>query len=254
MGALHAGHVGLIGTARAKAEAINGRVVVSVFVNPAQFNERADFDRYPRDLETDVRHALAAGADAVFAPEVPEVYPGGVPTGPAQLPTVALGRGLEDEGRTGHFDGVVRVLGRLYELTGCSAAVFGEKDWQQFQVARATATEGVEIVGHPIVRDTDGLALSSRNVHLSPDGRARALAIPRAVRGAQDHATVGAAEAFMRATLGSAGVEIAYATVRDAETLGVLEPGTGRFAGARVLVTGSVEGVRLLDNGPWVGP
>lgn len=253
MGALHAGHAELIGLAREHAQRAGLEVVASVFVNPAQFNQRLDFDRYPRDLETDARQAHAAGADAVYAPAVSEVYPAGVPSGEMALPGLASGKGLEDEGRPGHFEGVVRVLHRLYELTRCGAAVFGEKDWQQLLLACETAPVGVEILPAPIVRDPDGLAMSSRNVHLGADARRRALAIPRAIEAAHASPTVGQAEAAMREVLLTEGLEISYATVRDAESLERLPDARTDRPGARVLVTAIVDGVRLLDNGPWAG-
>lgn len=252
MGALHRGHQDLIRAAKSRALSTGEAVVATVFVNPAQFNERSDFDRYPRDLDVDARLAGDAGAEYVYAPSVSEVYPGGVPTGAIELPGVAVGKGLEDAGRPGHFEGVVRVLGRLFELTGCSSAVFGEKDWQQLLVARATAPLGVEIIGHPLVRDPDGLAMSSRNRHLTGEMRARALAIPRSVRAAQGATTVGEAEGLMRELLMAASVEIGYATVRDAMSLDVLPDGEARSSRGRVLVTGVVDGVRLLDNAAWV--
>ncbi|MEO0512403.1 MAG: pantoate--beta-alanine ligase [Planctomycetota bacterium] len=250
MGALHPGHLRLIETARATG----GPVVVSVFVNAEQFNDADDFNRYPRDLEADVAAARAAGADAVFAPATQEVYPDGADAVDARLPGVASGKGLEDDGRPGHFLGVVRVLRRLFSLTACRAAVFGEKDWQQLLIARAIA-KGVEIVPHPIERDPDGLAMSSRNRHLSAQEREEALAIPAAVAAASDQGTVSEAESVMGSIIHDAGGRVDYATVRHAVTLDVLPGDTQRQdtdrPPARILVAADFGGVRLLDNAPW---
>lgn len=261
MGALHRGHLDLVRVARENASA-GGRatpVVVSVFVNPTQFDDRADFARYPRDLERDADLAAEAGADIVFAPPVEVVYPPGesVPIGP--IPACAVGRGLEDAHRPGHFEGVCQVVRRLFALTRCAAAVFGEKDWQQLQAVRAMSENerlGVEIIPGPTARAPDGLALSSRNIHLTPGERERARAFSRSLRSACDSATVGDAERAMRAALREAGVEINYATVRDAATLESLPAEMSAMdltRPARALVAGRLGVVRLLDNMPWPG-
>ena len=252
MGALHEGHLALVrqGVGLADARALGGGCVVSIFVNPAQFNERSDLDAYPRDLDRDLVLCDAAGAACVYAPGVDDVYPPDLEPPPLEPPPVARKPCLEDAARPGHFEGVCRVLVRLFELVGPAAAIFGEKDWQQLQVARALVRQegiGVEIVGAPIVRDADGLALSSRNVHLSVEDRARALAIPRALAAAGSEATPPDAEATMRRVLTDAGIQIAYAVVRDAVSL--LAPGPeGPY---RALIAGRAGRVHLLDNGPW---
>lgn len=256
MGALHEGHMSLVRAATEVARRRGEPVIVTVFVNPTQFNEQSDFDRYPRTLDADAAACERAGADVVFAPPVEEVYPPDreIPVPP--LPDVATQPGLEDAARPGHFAGVCQVVNRLFELTRPSAALFGEKDWQQLQVVRALTARGgpgVEIVGLPTVREPDGLAMSSRNRFIPAELREQALAIPRALEAAAGASgdDPGEAEALMRTTLERAGLggSIDYAVVRDAQTL--LSPRRGRSA--RALIAARVGPVRLIDNAPW-GP
>lgn len=251
MGALHEGHASLVRLAREHAG--SGPVVVSVFVNPTQFNERTDFDRYPRVLEEDCRWCEELGVDVVFAPAVEVVYPEGedVPVGP--LPAVATRPKLEDAYRPGHFEGVCQVVRRLFVLTGAATGVFGAKDWQQLQVVRAMSEEeglGVKIVPGETVREADGLAMSSRNRLLDDEARARAVVISRAIREAGGLGSPGQAEALMAEMIRGAGLELEYAAVRDAATLGAPAPG----GPCRSLVAARVGGVRLIDNGPWPTP
>jgi pantoate--beta-alanine ligase len=251
MGALHEGHAVLIarGAALARERRLPAGCLATIFVNPTQFDDAADFARYPRTLTEDLQLAARAGASAVFAPSVAEVYPpDGSVTAPP-LPPVALRPGLEDACRKGHFAGVCQVVKRLFEMTRPAAAVFGEKDWQQLQVVRALSAMlvlGVEIVGVETVREPDGLAISSRNRFLNADERRRALALSRALCEARRGRTPEEAEAIMRGVLTSAGVEAEYAVVRDAETLEA--PGAGP---ARALIAARVGSVRLIDNAPW---
>ena len=259
MGALHAGHVELIEIAAKHArDALGGApVVVYVFVNPTQFDEKDDFDRYPRTLDADVAIADAAGAQCVFAPAPELVYPPdeAIPVG--RIPDCAVNKGLEDAYRPGHFEGVCQVVRRFFALTQCAAAVFGEKDWQQLQTVRAMSEEeglGVTIVPGPTVREADGLALSSRNVHLTADERERALAISQGLRAAQQERTVADAERAIRESMASAGIDVNYATVRDAATLAPLPPemtAKELNAPARALAAGRLGLVRLLDNMGW---
>lgn len=251
MGALHAGHASLIERAAALAGDGGGRaVVVSVFVNPTQFNERADFDRYPRPLLVDAEICRRAGATAVYAPTVGDVYPDGAPDPHTPLPPAATDPGLEDRSRPGHFAGVVRVVRRLFELVTPSQAVFGEKDWQQLQVVRQmTLALGmpIEIIPGSTVREPDGLAMSSRNVFLAAADRPKAVAISRALREAAGHRDPTAAERAMSASLSEAGVSPEYAVVRDAQTLGPVVPGRA----ARALIAARIGTVRLIDNSAW---
>lgn len=260
MGALHEGHAALI--RRGAETAAEGRhaagCIVTIFVNPTQFNEKSDFDRYPRTLEADLQLCERSGAAAVFAPDVETVYPGW-PASEIEhppLPAVATEPGLEDRHRPGHFEGVCRVVLRLFRLLEPSGAVFGEKDWQQLQVIRAM-TRGlalpIEIIPHPTVREPDGLAMSSRNRFLSTDERSKALTISRALSVAGRLDSPGAAERAMREALTAGGLSAEYAVVRRADSLRTLgEEETGRSAGScRALIAARVGSTRLIDNAPW---
>ncbi len=253
MGALHEGHLSLIRRAREEADLHARRlpVVVTIFVNPAQFAPGEDFNRYPRTFEADCTKCEQAGADAVFAPEVSEVYPEGAdaPIDPRIIiPAVAREPGLEEKSRPQFFIGVCRVVHRLFELVRPSAAVFGEKDYQQLLTIRAMVAEmglAVTIHSEPTARDEDGLALSSRNVYLAPNQRKRALGLSKALRAARGASSVAEAESAMRSILLANQVEVDYAVVRDAHTL---MPIDGFAFGARALVAGKVGPVRLIDN------
>lgn len=276
MGALHEGHAALVRQAcefadrwasHGGAQGFSSRppVVVSIFVNPTQFTVESDYKRYPRTLEADAECCEGAGADAVFAPGEAVVYPPGEHVQTPVLPGAAVGKGLEDSHRPGHFEGVCQVVRRLFELTRPVAAVFGEKDWQQLQVVRAMAAadpsaliRSVAIVPGPTVRESDGLAMSSRNRFLSEESRRQATAISQALCDAAACATPGEAEASMRARLDGAGARVDYATVRVGESLEALDPGAHRStltSSARALIAARFgEGdreVRLLDNAPW---
>ena len=180
MGALHEGHLALVRDAKKRA----GFVVVSIFVNPTQFGPNEDFNRYPRDLEGDAAKLASAHADAVFAPEAAAMYPDGDQT---RVRVGALAESLCGPFRPGHFEGVATVVTKLFALAGPCVAVFGQKDYQQLAVLRRVAKDlflPVEVVGHPIVREADGLAMSSRNAYLSPDERARSLGLSRGLAAA----------------------------------------------------------------------
>lgn len=222
MGAYHAGHVALFRAARSECDA----VVASLFVNPAQFTEPADFERYPRDEGTDLRIAEEEGVDLVFAPTADELYPPGYQT---WVDVEELARPLEGAFRPGHFRGVATVCLKLFILVRPDRAYFGQKDAQQVAVVRRMVRDlelPVEIRVVPTVRDADGLALSSRNVLLSPDERRRALLLPQAL------ATRDAARA--RALLN--GLDVDYVEEADLDGVHVL-------AGAV-----RVGSVRLIDN------
>ncbi|MFJ6294860.1 pantoate--beta-alanine ligase [Streptomyces griseoviridis] len=186
MGALHEGHATLIRTARDLAGG-DGEVVVTVFVNPLQFGAGEDLDRYPRTLDADLEIAERCGADAVFAPSVDEVYPGGAPQ--VRISAGPMGDRLEGASRPGHFDGVLTVVGKLLHLTRPDAALFGQKDAQQVALVRRMVRDlnfGIDIVAVPTVREPDGLALSSRNRFLSAEERRTALALSRALFAGRD--------------------------------------------------------------------
>lgn len=250
MGALHNGHASLIRTAAAQCDL----VVVSILVNPTQFNVSSDFESYPRTLESDAQKAQAAGADAVFAPSAEDLY-GGTPQAPAVV-WGALTSAYEGAHRPGHFDGVVAVVDLLFDAVQPKVAVFGEKDLQQVAVVKRLARERhpeVHVVVGSLIRDAHGLALSSRNSRLSPEGLRTALSLSRCLR-AVDEAmgsgdTVELALGRSRAELDSlVGVELEYLDVVDAQTF---EPAHGPSHPHRhVVVAAHVEGVRLIDNVP----
>ncbi|MGW0824319.1 pantoate--beta-alanine ligase [Streptomyces sp. NPDC002845] len=199
MGALHEGHATLIRSAREIAGP-EGEVVVTVFVNPLQFGEGEDLDRYPRTLDADVKIAEQAGADVVFAPSVDEVYPGGEPQ--VRISAGPMGERWEGGSRPGHFDGMLTVVARLLHLTRPDVALYGQKDAQQLALIRRMVRDlnfGVEIVAVPTVREDDGLALSSRNRYLSVEERRTALALSRALfAGSDRHAAQEALRARAR--------------------------------------------------------
>lgn len=254
MGALHEGHAALIrlGSGLARQRGLAGGCVVSIFVNPTQFNEPADYERYPRTLEADEEICRACGASVVYAPEGSDVYPPGVCIEAPALPAVASEPRLEDAARPGHFAGVCQVVMRLFRLVRPGAAVFGEKDWQQFQVVRAMVAQAnlpIDIVGMATIREADGLARSSRNRFLTPEDRRRGLTLSRALAAAGRCPSPEAAEQLMSRMLRDEGIAPDYAVVRDAESLGDV-----RHRAARALIAARVGTVRLLDNMPWPNP
>lgn len=255
MGFLHAGHAELIRLGVGHASDLPGGCVVSIFVNPSQFNDPRDYASYPRDLDRDLASCERAGAAAVFVPDEHEVYPPSSPPRWPAVPSVGHLPRLEEVGRPGHFEGVCRVLARLFEMVPCVRAVFGEKDYQQLRLAHALVTQenlAVEIVSAPTVREDDGLAMSSRNVRLSPEGRTRARAISLALRRAQGARTPAHAERIMLDTLWEAGISrIEYATIRRQDDLMPLDERDAETVPARALITAYVDGTRLLDNAPW---
>ena len=255
MGALHAGHVSLIEEGRRRADA----VVVSIFVNPTQFAPHEDLDRYPRDLPGDLEKCRAAGADAVFAPEPEELYPPGAQT---FVEVTELQKPLCGGSRPHFFRGVATVVTKLLVAARPHVAVFGEKDFQQLQVVRRLARDlllDVEIVGAPIVREPDGLALSSRNAYLDAQGRRDARVLSRALDAAE--AALAAGERDAAVLLERARKEIAqapraeldYVELRDPETLAPVSVVTGPalLALAVRIPVPSARGevpVRLIDN------
>ncbi len=256
MGALHDGHASLIRRAvtEARTRSLTGGCVVTIFVNPTQFNNPSDLARYPRTLDADLAICEAAGAAAVFAPNEADIYPRDTPIVVPPLPSVATQPALEDAFRPGHFSGVCQVVARLFDLTRPRAAIFGEKDWQQLQVIRAMTTAlalPIDIIPAPTLREPDGLAMSSRNRFLDPASRTRAVAISRALREAGREPTPAAAEARLRQVLAAAPggpIEPEYAVVRDADSLG---PTQHPHSPCRALIAAQVGTVRLIDNAPW---
>jgi pantoate--beta-alanine ligase len=247
MGALHAGHRSLIERSRA----LDDVVAVSIFVNPSQFNDPSDFAHYPRTLESDLELAGGAGADLVFVPDVSEMYPNGEAV--VRVDPGVLGSGLEGSSRPGHFAGVATVVTKLFAIFGATRAYFGEKDYEQLTLVRRLAVDlsfSVEIVGCQTVREPDGLALSSRNVRLSPEQRRAAPVLNRALVAARDVLEAGgsmelASEVMHGLLTREPLCQVHYAEVRDAITLG--EP-RAEARDLRGLVAASFGGVRLIDN------
>jgi pantoate--beta-alanine ligase len=249
MGALHEGHLTLV--RRALDE--NGSACVSIFVNPLQFNERKDFERYPRDFEADVRLLESAGASMVFTGTLAEFFPESAGGAVVRREPGPDAEGLEGAFRPGHFAGVATICARLFELVRATRAYFGEKDFQQCLVVRhvARALGFPAIVVCPTSRDPDGLARSSRNRLLAPAARSEALAISRALfaaRGAwqRGERAARALEAELVRVLSGAALEVEYAVVRDPARFSA--PAQGRLEHARALIAARVGGVRLIDN------
>jgi pantoate--beta-alanine ligase len=251
MGALHEGHASLMRVARERVG--DGPVVVSIFVNPLQFGEGEDLDRYPRTLEADLVVCEREGVDLVFAPSVEEVYPGGEPQ-------VTVDHGpratvLEGKTRPGHFRGVLTVVAKLFGLVRPDVAVFGEKDYQQLALIRRMVLDlnlGVDVVGAETQREPDGLALSSRNRYLDPDQRQEAVVLSRTLQAAREVAEYGAGVA-----LGAARAELRTSKVVDLDYLVITAPDLTDLpedappgTEARILIAARVGTTRLIDNLP----
>jgi pantoate--beta-alanine ligase len=233
MGALHAGHLELI----KRAGELSSQVVVSIFVNPLQFENPDDLAKYPRNLEEDTEKALAAGARRVWAPLYEEVYPGEI----EQISAGLIGELFEGRHRVGHFDGMLTVVHRLFEVVKPTYAIFGEKDFQQLFIVKKWVRENnlpVQIISVPTVRDADGLALSSRNVRLSKSERESALVINRAL-------STGSREEMLATLEAEPYFKLDYAEVIDEESFEIATPQTEFKRG---IVAGWINGVRLLDN------
>lgn len=238
MGALHDGHLALIRAARR----FKGPVVVSIFVNPLQFGEDEDFEDYPRTLEDDIEKLEAEGVDVVFAPDQEEVYPAGPRTVVQPGP---LAGELEGQLRPRHFSGVLTVVAKLFALTGCRIAIFGEKDYQQLVLVRQMVEDlglPVEIVTAPIIRERDGLARSSRNVYLSEDDREQATALSAALRAGSRQHTPEDILAAAGEVLEESEITPDYLELRSAD---LTKATTGE---SRLLVAAKVGQTRLLDN------
>lgn len=247
MGNLHAGHLALVNEAKKHGD----RVVVSIFVNPTQFSEGEDFERYPRTLEADLEILAGVGVDVVFAPSVDEVYPRGseeetISAGP-------VGDVLEGAIRPGHFDAVVTVCKRLFEISHADVAVFGEKDAQQLFLVSLMAqslTPPVRIVGVSTVRDHDGLALSSRNSYLSTGDRQAALALPHTLEALERRITQGE---MLASALAAGQLALAADPALELDYLESVNPSTFEASGegdSHALILGAITvgGTRLIDN------
>jgi pantoate--beta-alanine ligase len=246
MGALHEGHLSLVRQMQSRAD----KVVASIFVNPAQFAPHEDFDRYPRTLESDAAKLAEVSLDLIFAPTVAEMYPAGFAT---SLTVGGPSAGLETDFRPHFFGGVATVVAKLLIAAMPDSAIFGEKDYQQLLVVRRlTADLGlpIEIVGAPIVREADGLAMSSRNAYLKPEERMVAgrlnLVLRDAITRLKHGDAVAVAEQFARSDLREAGFgTVDYVAIRDAATLERIER---LDRPARILAAAKIGATRLIDN------
>lgn len=246
MGALHAGHMALVEEAKRRADS----VAATIFVNPTQFNDKDDLARYPRQEGEDARKLEDAGCDLLWAPSVDDIYPEGFST---SVHVSGISERWEGEYRPGHFDGVATVVAKLLLSVRPDVALFGEKDFQQLAVIRRMVADlniATEIVGVRTVRESDGLALSSRNAHLLSDERSRAVALPRALEAARDAINDGV---DVRGVLGEAEdslleagfSRIDYFALVDAATLEPLERPAGQM---RLIAAATIGATRLIDN------
>jgi pantoate--beta-alanine ligase len=246
MGALHAGHLALVGEARRRAD----RVVATIFVNPLQFGANEDLDRYPRQEEKDAEMLEQAGCDLLWLPQAQEMYPPGFAT---NIRVKGVSDRWEGEARPGHFDGVATVVAKLLCAVRPDIAIFGEKDFQQLAVIRRMAQDlqlRVQILGHPTIRASDGLALSSRNAYLSPDERRAALALPQALNEAAERISIGVSVADVlgqaKDRLKDAGFSrIDYVALVNALTLEPLKQPGGPM---RLIAAAVIGRTRLIDN------
>ena len=239
MGALHAGHQSLIEIAKN----YSSEVIVSVFINPLQFEDSKDLAKYPKTPETDEELARQVGATYLWRPEVGDIYPGNE----IKLSAGELGRKFEGATRTGHFDGVLTVVNRLFELVKPKYAIFGEKDFQQLFLIKEMASKlhpEIEIIAAPTIRDSSGLALSSRNVRLSESGKNAAISINQVLRSAATRDRI----SEMRATLQNISqplFKLDYAEIIDEDTFEIAHEETKN---PRAIIAGWIDGIRLIDN------
>ena len=250
MGALHDGHVKLMKTAREFAQGKSSTLVVTIFVNPTQFNNASDLEKYPRTLEADLEICRAAGVDVVFAPTALDMYPNGTSL-ETSLVAGPLGSELEGASRPGHFNGMLTVVNKLTNIVSPDAMFFGEKDFQQLALVRAMARDlnmHAQVIGVPTVRDSDGLALSSRNSRLSTHARELATQLPAAlvlVRTSLDegHTITEARQAGLDYLARYPEIVVDYLEIRAEDLSHVTGAGPGR-----ILIAATVGDVRLIDN------
>lgn len=248
MGALHEGHITLVQRAK-KWAGRHGKVVVSLFVNPTQFNSRSDFQHYPKTLTADLKKLKKGHVDLVFIPTATAMYPTGAE---ATIEVGKLAQHLCGKSRPGHFRGVATVVAKLFHIVQPDLALFGEKDFQQLAIIRKIVEDlnfPIQIIGHPTVRESDGLAMSSRNLRLSATGRVKARCLSQALREAQRLVKSGIRESAqlkrrVRQVIGKNG-RVDYIEVVDEHTLQPIKKVTGR---CRMALAIWIDGVRLIDN------
>lgn len=246
MGALHDGHRTLIERAREECDI----VVVSIFVNPMQFDNAEDLARYPATLSADLEICESVGVDLVYRPEVSTMYPNGFDT---RVDVGRIGRVLEGRSRAGHYDGVATVVTKLFNIVRPDRSYFGQKDYQQILVVKRMVRDldlDLDIVVVPTVRELDGLAMSSRNVRLSTDARSRATSISVALSEVSSRFARGETEARtlvsgVIASIEDAGLVVDYVTIVDPTSL---EPSESAHSGDVILVAATIDGIRLIDN------
>lgn len=237
MGALHAGHASLFKLAKTKSNF----VVASIFVNPLQFDDAQDLANYPRTPDRDIEIAAESGVTHLWMPKEDEIYPAVV----KKMSAGELGNLYEGANRSGHFDGVVTVVSRLFDLLKPEAAIFGEKDFQQLTLIRAIA-KGVKIIAAPTVRDADGLAMSSRNVRLDTESRAAALIIYQGLIAAKDSLNAQEARSQMHKVCATQPLfKLDYAEIIDEKDFSIATDST---LNSRAIIAGWLNGVRLIDN------
>lgn len=245
MGALHDGHLALI----KRAKELSNKVLVSVYVNPTQFESSTDLAKYPKTLAQDLELAASAGADYLWSPSVDEIYPEGLANVPL-IPAGPLGDLYEGAARPNHFSGVLTVINRLFTLANPRYAIFGEKDFQQLFLIKKFAREifpNISIIAGETIRDANGIALSSRNSRLSSDELIIAQVLPRAQRTAKEYDSLSSVQVALAEVFAQdPGFTLDYAVIVDPETL---LPVTGDFTGqVQVLLAGWIGSVRLIDN------
>ena len=246
MGALHAGHLSLVHAARTECD----RVIVTIFVNPTQFNSAQDLASYPRTEEADAALLAPLGVDVIFAPAPDQVYPAGFAT---QITVSGVADPLEGALRPGHFAGVATVVAKLFGMTQADRAYFGQKDWQQLQVVHRMVADlnmAVQVIGCDTLREADGLAMSSRNARLSAQARAAAPALYAAMTAVVASVTAGgqadnALKAASKALLDAGFERVEYIALHDGETM---QPSTDLSRPLRLLAAAWLGGVRLIDN------
>ena len=242
MGSLHAGHLSLVAASLAE----NDRTVVSIFVNPLQFGPAEDFERYPRDLELDLRSLDGLRVDAVFAPSVAEMYP---PGASSRVRVTDLDEVLEGKHRPGHFEGVATIVTKLFWAARPDRAYFGQKDAQQAALISRLAADlgtGITVRVCPIVREPDGLALSSRNAYLDPEARRAALALSRSLRAANDAYLGGEHDSVVLARMLQR--ELATESLARTDYAEVVDPDDFRSPGRLAVLAVTVGVTRLIDN------